>query len=49
MKIKLISDDDLPLNKILKLDTLTIIVTSIFEEDDKYYPQIVLDECLCEV
>ena len=49
MKIKFISDDDLPLNKILKLHTLTIIVRSVFEEDGKYYPPIVLDECLYEV
>ena len=30
MKIKFISDDDLPLNKILKLHNLTIIVRSFF-------------------
>ena len=46
MKIKFSSDDDLPLNKILKLHMLTIIVRSIFEEHGKYYPQIFLDECL---
>ena len=39
------SDDDLPLNKILKLHNLTIIVRSVFE-DCKYYPQVFLDECL---
>ena len=38
MKIKFNSDDDLPLNKILKLHNLTIIVRSVFEEDGKYYP-----------
>ena len=49
MKIKFNSDDDLPLNKILKLHNLTIIVRSVFEEDDKYYPQVFLDECLYEL
>ena len=49
MKMKFNSDDDLPLNKILKLHMLTIIVRSVFEEDAKYYPQIFLDECLYEV
>ena len=49
MTIKFSSDDDLPLNKILKLHMLTIIVRSVFEEDGKYYPQIFLDECLYEV
>ena len=28
---------------------LTVIVRSAFEEDGKYYPQVVLDECLYEV
>ena len=49
MKIKLNSDDNLPLNKMLKLHMLTVIVRSVFEEDGKYYPQVFLDECLYEV
>ena len=49
MKIKFNSDDDLPLNKQLKFLSITIIVTSVFEESGKYYPQICLDECLYEV
>ena len=49
MKIKFNSDDDLPLNKQLKLHMLTIIVRSIFEEDNIYYPQVFLDDCLYEV
>ena len=48
MKIKFNSDDDLPLNKIVKLGMLTIIVRSIFEEDGKYYPQVFLDDCFYE-
>ena len=39
----------LPLNKTLKLYNLTIIIRSVLEEDDKYYPQIFLDECLYEL
>ena len=46
MKIQFNSDDNLPLNKILKLHNLTIIVRSIFEEDVKYYPQVFLAQCL---
>ena len=49
MKMKFDSDDDLRLNKILKLHMLTIIVRSFFEEDGKYYPQVFLDECFYEV
>ena len=48
IKIKFDSDDDLPLNKILKLHNLTIIVRSVFEEDSEYYPQVFLDKCLYE-
>ena len=33
MKIKFNSDDDLPLNKPLKLHLMTIIIRSVFEED----------------
>ena len=49
MKIKFNSDDNLPLNKILKLHMLTVIVRFVFEEDGKYYPQVFLDECLYEL
>ena len=48
-KIKFNSDDNLPLNKILKLHMLTIIVRFVFEDNSKYYPQVYLDECLYEV
>ena len=46
MKIKFNSDDNLPLDKILKLHILTVIVRSVFQEDKKYYPQVFLDEFL---
>ena len=49
MKIRFNSDDNLPLNKILKLHMLTVIVRSVFKEDGKYYPQVFSDECLCEL
>ena len=49
MKIRFNLDDDLPLNKILKLHMLTIIVRSGFKEDGKCYLQVVLGECLYEV
>ena len=49
MRIKFNSDEDLPLNKIVKLQMLTIFVRPVFEEDGKYYPQVFLDDCLHEV
>ena len=49
MKIKFNTDDNLPLNKPLKLHLLTIIVRCVFEEDSKFYPQLYLDHCLYEL
>ena len=49
IEIKFNSDDNLPLNKMLKLHNLTIVVRSAFQEDNKYYPQMFLDECLYEL
>ena len=46
MKIKFNSDDDLPLNK---LYDLTKVVRSVLQEDNTYYPQVFLDECLYEL
>ena len=40
MKIKFNSDDNLPLNKPLKFNLMTITAISVFEEDDKFYPQL---------
>ena len=40
MKSKLDSDNNLPLNKILKLHNLTKVVRSAFQEGNKYYPQL---------
>ena len=45
-KKKFISDDNLPLNKILKLSMFMVIVKYVFEENGKYYSQVFLDECL---
>ena len=48
MKIEFNSEDNLPLNKILKLHNLTIVARSVFQDDNKYYQQFFLDECLYE-
>ena len=49
MKIKFNSNDDLPLNKPLRFHSMTIIIRSAFEEDDKRYPQVFLDDTLYEL
>ena len=43
------TDDDVPLNKPLKFPTLTIIIRYVFQEGEKLYPQIYLDECLYQL
>ena len=49
MKTKFDIDDNLPLNKTLKLHHMTIVIRSVFEEDDTFYPQVYLDECLYDL
>ena len=49
MKIKFNSDENLSLNKILKLHNVTIVVRYVFQDDGKYYPQVFLDESLYEL
>ena len=49
MKIKFNSNDNLPLNKPLKFDLMTITFRSVFEENSKLYPQVFLDDTLYEL
>ena len=48
MKIRFESDDDLPLGKILSIPVCIIIVGSVFQENNNYYPQVHLHEYLHE-
>ena len=49
MKIKFNTDDNIPLNKIIFLPTITITIRSITKKDNKYYPQVFLDDSLYQV
>ena len=46
MKMKFNSDDELPLNKMIKIPSLIIVARAVFHENDKYYSQVPLEECL---
>ena len=46
MKIKFNSDDELPLNKAIEIISMIIVVKTVFHENNKYYPQVFLDECV---
>ena len=47
-KIRFSSDIDLPLDTLIQFKTMTIIIRGIIKKDDKYYPEIYLDECLSD-
>ena len=43
------TDNDLPLNKLLKFPTLTIIRRCVFQDVEKLYSKIFVDECFYEL
>ena len=44
-KFRFNSDIDLPLNTIIEFRSLLINISCVIERDNKYYPEIYLDEC----
>ena len=48
IKIRFESDDYLPLGKILNILSMIIVTRSVFQENNRYYPQLYLHECLYE-
>ena len=49
MKIKFNSDNELPLNKMIEIPSMIIVVRANFLENNKYYPQVFLDQCLYKI
>ena len=49
MKINFDSDDSLSLNKTIEIPIMTIVIRAAFFENNKYYPQVFLDECLYKI
>ena len=45
-KIKFLSDDSLPLDKLIYFPTLTVIIRCVFKQNGVYYPQVYLDDSL---
>ena len=43
------SNDDVSMNKPIKLHLLTISIRSVFSKDGKFYPQLFLDNTLHEL
>ena len=48
-EIRLFSIDDLPVGYVFKIHSMTIFIRSVVEKDDKFYPQISLNNCSYEV
>ena len=48
MKIRFESDNDLPLGKILSSTMCIIVVGSVFQEDNNFYPHVHLHQSLYE-
>ena len=46
MKIKFNSDGELPLNKTIDMPSMILVVRVVCHENNKYYTQVFLDECL---
>ena len=42
--MKFNADGELPLTKIIKIPSMTVVVRAIFFENYKYYPQFFLDK-----
>ena len=40
------SDDELPLNKVIEIASTIIVARAVFLENNKYYPQVFLGQCL---
>ena len=49
MKLMFKSNDDLPLNKPIKLRFLTMIIRCVISDNGKFYPQLFLDDALHEL
>ena len=47
-KIKLI-DDDLPIEHVFKTPTITIVIRSLIEKNNKFYLELSLNHCLYEI
>ena len=48
MEIKIETNDDLPLGKIINIPVCVIIIRGVFEVFFNYYPQVLLHDCFYE-
>ena len=41
--------DDLPIGQVFKIHSITIVISSLIEKDNKFYPEISLNHCSYEI
>ena len=49
MKLKFESNDNLPIDNVVNMHQVTIIIRSLFAQNNKFYPQLFLDDALSEL
>ena len=49
MRIKFESNDNLSTDKTVNIRLATVVIRSDFTQNGKYYPQLFLDNALCEL
>ena len=48
-EIRLFAIDDLPIGYVFKVHSMTIVIRSLTEKDNKFYPEISLNHCSYEI
>ena len=48
-EIRLFAIDDLPIGHVFKIHSMTIVIRSLIEKNNKFYPDISLDHCSYEI
>ena len=48
-KIKFVSDDSLPLSKLIYFPILTVVIRCVLKQGDIFYPQVYLDDALYQL
>ena len=48
-KIRFVTNDNLPLGKLIYFPTLTVVIRCVFKQADFFYPQVYLDDALYQL
>ena len=48
-KIKFVSNDSLPLGKLIYIPTLAVVIRCVVKQGDLFYPQVYLDDALYQL